>query len=279
MSMPLVTISIPTFNSAQFLESCLKAIKNQTYPNIEVNIVDGGSSDETLSIAKSFGFEQVIRCSDALLEARYQGIVKAKGDYILLLDSDQILAKDAIENAVELSQKEKKDAIILEEGVYRPSSFIEKLFVEDRKLIHKVKDYSPFTGVLLPRFYTSTILKKAVNSIKPSIRKAVGGQDHAIIYYEVWQLTQQVGLVAHAVYHIEPNSIMKIWKKFYRWGITSVDARFGMYDELLQKKERFRTGLFQSGMVKSSIASIVLLLLKGVPYKTGYLVGKLRKNA
>ena len=51
---PLVTISIPTFNSASFLKKCLKAARDQTYKNIEVNVVDGNSRDETVEIANKF---------------------------------------------------------------------------------------------------------------------------------------------------------------------------------------------------------------------------------
>ncbi len=55
MKNPHVLISIPTLNSSYFLEKCLKAIDTQTYKNISVNIVDGGSTDETISIAKKYG--------------------------------------------------------------------------------------------------------------------------------------------------------------------------------------------------------------------------------
>ena len=55
MKQPLVTISIPTYNSDKFIAQCLKAISEQTYQHIEINIVDGGSKDETIAIAKQSG--------------------------------------------------------------------------------------------------------------------------------------------------------------------------------------------------------------------------------
>jgi glycosyltransferase involved in cell wall biosynthesis len=274
MNKSLVTISIPTFNSEYFIKTCLAAVKKQTYKYIEVNIIDGGSSDHTIQIARDEGIENIFYSKDALLEARYQGVKRAKGEYILLLDSDQILNETTVDRAYALCRKKGHDMLILEEGVYEPESFIEKLFQEDRKLIHSVKDISPYTGVMLPRFYRRDLLLKAMNNIPVNIRKSVGGQDHAIIYFEVWKLSQKVGMLHHAVNHIEPDSLKKIWKKFFRWGATSVSARYGKYDTLLKKKERFRTGMFRKGKIKESIASIVLLFLKGIPYKLGCLFGR-----
>jgi hypothetical protein len=67
-----------------------------------------------------------------------------------------------------------------------------------------------------------------------------------------------------------------MWKKFYRWGYTSFGARTIKYTPMLAKKERFRKGLFRKGLFIASIASILLLLMKGLPYKLGYYNAALR---
>ena len=275
MNKPLVTISIPTFNSASFLKKCLKAVRDQTYKNIEVNVVDGNSHDGTVEIANRFG-AKVMNYPGALLGARYEGLKVAKGKYILLLDSDQILEETCVEKAVAKIGKA-KDMIFLEEKVFRRDNFIEKLFHYDRKLIERVKDLNPETSVMLPRFYRTKILKKAFTNIPTDLFQSVGGPDHAIIYFEAWNISHRVEVLPNAAKHIEPNSLRSMWRKFYRWGYTSVGARNGKYDDLLNKKERFRKGLFKNGHWKESMASILLLLIKGVPYKIGYFVGRIRK--
>jgi len=274
MKKPLVTISIPTLNSELFLEKCLDAILQQTYRHIEVIIVDGGSTDKTLEIAKKKNICNILLCKSSLLDSRYKGVINSTGKYSLLLDSDQILGKTTIERAVKKIEDKKLSMLALEENVYQPKSFIEKLFAEDRKLMHEVKDFSPFTGVILPRFYKTTLLQKAMNNIPDSVRNEVGGQDHAIIYFEAWKMDQNIDIVSDAVSHIEPSSYLVMWKKFYRWGKTSNAAHHKRYEELLKKKERFRTGLFSEGLIKASFASVLLLLLKGIPYKIGYFQAK-----
>lgn len=277
MKTPLVTITIPTYNSAKFISKCLDSVVNQTYKNIEINVIDRYSSDDTIEIVKKYGIRDILHYAGPLLGARHEGLKVSKGKYILLLDSDQILNKDAIKEGICLFENKSMDMLALEEKVYRSVSFLEKLYEYDRKLIHRVYNLSPFTGVILPRFYKREILQKAFSNIPKKIVSGLGGQDHAIIYYESWLVSKRVGFLKNAVRHIEPNSYRKVWEKSYRWGYTSIDAHYGKYKKLIDQKERFRTGLFTKGMVLESCASIVLLLLKGIPYKLGFLVGRVTR--
>lgn len=270
---PEVVISIPTMNSGESIGRCLEAIGNQTYKHIEVNIIDGGSSDDTVNIARAHGVEQVLTYRGGLLGARELGTRIAQGSVIVLLDSDQILEPDAIERAVTMLRD--NDMLVLEEGVYRNETFIEKLFRCDRKLVHSVKDFSPYTGAMLPRVYRSGILRDAFSAMPEEALERIGGQDHAIIYYEAWKISRRAGLVPSAVKHIEPHSLIALWRKFYRWGYTSMDAHLGEYKDLIRKKERFRKGMFTSGLFIASLGSAALLVMKGVPYATGLMAARL----
>lgn len=270
---PLVTITIPTYNSAKSLNFCLEAIRNQSYKNIEINIIDGFSGDETIQIAKKFYVEEIKKMKGSLLQARYEGVKLAKGEYVLIFDGDQILAFDAIERAVKKIEEEDYDMLALEEGVYQINTFVEKLFDMDRRLINKLNNLSPFTGVIMPRFFKKKLLRQAYDNIPVEALPNTGGPDHAIVYYEAWLISKKVGVLIGAVKHIEPNTIGKLMKKFYRWGYTSVEAHYGPYNHLMQQKERLRTGLFSRGLFMESISSIILLFFKGIAFKTGYYKG------
>jgi len=274
---PLVSVSIPTFNSARTLALCLDALIHQTYGNVEVNVIDGNSSDETVGIAERYGFH-VVQYSGALLGARNEGTQLARGKYILLLDSDQVLTTDAIQRAVQICEHRRLSMLVLEESVYGRETLIEKLFELDRQLIHTVVDLSPYTGAMLPRFYRADLLRRAFASIPEECLQSVGGQDHAIIYYEAWLIDKDVDMLTCAVKHIEPDSLVLMWHKFYRWGRTSRAARLGKYAELLKKKERFRIGSFRRGNFVSGLASFALLLIKGVPYKVGVLASRVERG-
>lgn len=276
MNHPLVTISVPTYNSEPFIGRCLEAIYSQTYKHIEVNIVDGYSKDKTPALAKKYPVK-FLQDKLGLLNARKIGVDTARGDYVILIDSDQILEPDAIERAVQKAIDESLDMLVLEEDVYRTKTFLENLFHLDRKLIHAVKDFSPYTGVMLPRFYRRELLVKAMGNIPQSALEA-GGQDHAIIYYEAWQYSQKVDLLPLAVKHIEPSTLREIIPKFYRWGYTSIGARNVRYKEMLGKKESFRKGMFGPGLFLASVGSICLLIIKGVPYSIGSISARIKGN-
>jgi glycosyltransferase involved in cell wall biosynthesis len=94
MPPPRVSIVIPTFNSARTLPACLEAIRAQHYPreSVELIIADGGSTDDTLAIARRFGCDRIVPNELRTGEAgKSAGIRAATGDLIALVDSDNIL--------------------------------------------------------------------------------------------------------------------------------------------------------------------------------------------
>lgn len=277
---PLVSVVIPTFNSGKTLAKCLESIKNQTYENVKVVVIDSYSKDKTIKIAKKFG-AKIVLTAWKLMGARYVGLKESNGVLILMLDSDQILEETAIERSVTMIM-DGYDMLCLEEHTYQPKTWIQKLFEADRKLIHKLADVhlDPIEGVLLARFYKRDVLEKAFKDIPKELFPSVVAHDHAFIYYEAYKVSKKVGLLPNAVWHIEPASLVELWKKNYRYGKTTKElVKTGFYQELLKKKVRFRKGAFKSKNLKLALQSYILLLLKGLPYKIGYWIGEGDKNA
>lgn len=98
---PLVSVIIPTYNSARTLETTLKSVKDQTYPNIEMIVVDNQSKDETRQIAEKYADAVYIKWPERTAQKNY-GIEKAKGDYIVFIDSDMELSSNVITECVEV---------------------------------------------------------------------------------------------------------------------------------------------------------------------------------
>jgi glycosyltransferase involved in cell wall biosynthesis len=275
---PKISVMIPTLQSEAYIEQCLTTIVNQKYSPLEVILIDGGSKDATVALAKKVFPEVIVHVvPNGLLRARAKGITTATGEFGLLLDADQVLADGVFDRAIAMMADKNLDMLVFEEFVYQPKTFLEKLFVLDRRLIHEVRDFSPETGVMLPRFFKIELLRKAI-SVIPAEALDTGDRDHAIIYAESFALSQRVGLLESAVYHREPSSLLNIIKKFYRWGSTNLPAQHPRYKAMLAKKEGFRKGLFTRGLIIESLGSITLLLIKGVPYKIGYYVAWLKKK-
>jgi glycosyltransferase involved in cell wall biosynthesis len=96
---PLVSVIVPTKNSAATLEACLDSVARQTYRALEVIVVDNHSSDQTASIAQQMG-ATLFDGGPERSAQRNLGIARSRGDYVLWLDSDMMLLERAVERAV-----------------------------------------------------------------------------------------------------------------------------------------------------------------------------------
>lgn len=97
---PLVSIIIPCHNAARWLAVTLDSAFAQTWPNIEVLLVDDGSTDGSVEIARTYearGLRLFIRpVAGGAATARNTGLAAARGDYLQFLDADDVLAPDKI---------------------------------------------------------------------------------------------------------------------------------------------------------------------------------------
>ena len=90
--LPSISVVIPCYNGAAFLAETLGSIAGQTYPPLEVIVIDDGSMDDSAAIAGRFGpLVRVVRqANQGESVARNRGIDEAKGDWIALLDADDV---------------------------------------------------------------------------------------------------------------------------------------------------------------------------------------------
>jgi glycosyltransferase involved in cell wall biosynthesis len=155
-----------------------------------------------------------IHFARGLLNQRLTGIKRSGGKYILLLDSDQILERAAIEKCVTVEESlQKPEAIILNEvSVPMASGHIAKLQAEYVKIIH-TGDWDPLLGTALPRFFPAEILKE----IRPTAHE-IGYFDHAFIYKHAAEGGVSARFAHDAiVYHYEMNIPMRMLRKFYKY--------------------------------------------------------------
>ncbi|MDZ7835026.1 MAG: glycosyltransferase family A protein [Alkalibacterium sp.] len=92
----LVSIIMPIYNAEDYLRENLEAIRNQTYKNLEVLLVDDGSTDQSATIAQEFcekdaRFNSLIQKNQGAPAARNHGFSKAFGQYAIFVDSDDVL--------------------------------------------------------------------------------------------------------------------------------------------------------------------------------------------
>lgn len=105
MVSPLVSVLIPSFNAEGWIEETLRSVLNQTWSNIEIIVVDDGSTDRTVSIAQTYARQGVRlftqeNCGAAA--ARNRAFQISKGEYIQFLDADDLISPDKIQSQMQL---------------------------------------------------------------------------------------------------------------------------------------------------------------------------------
>ena len=115
--MPKVSIIVPVYNVEKYVEKCLQTLINQTLKDIEIIVVNDGSTDNSANIINKYAsnFSDVIKCYDkengGLSDARNYGMQYATGDYIAFLDSDDYVEIDMYEKMYNKAIEENSDMV------------------------------------------------------------------------------------------------------------------------------------------------------------------------
>jgi len=220
---PLVSVIITTKNEEKNIENCLKSIRNQTYKNIEIIVVDNNSTDKTKEIAKKYT-DKVFKHGPERSAQRNFGAKMARGKYILYLDADMILSPGVIKECVE--KMEKNNNLV---ALYIPERIIGEGFWI------KVRDFER-------SFYTATPID-AVRFIRKEVFEKVGGFDENLTGPEDWDFDKKVrsvgkvDVINSCLYHNEGKFNLRnyVKKKLYyaksfdkyikKWGNDDPDIK------------------------------------------------------
>ncbi|RZI86265.1 MAG: glycosyltransferase family 2 protein [Rubrivivax sp.] len=101
--MPRVSVVIPAYNAQRFVAETIASVKAQSYQDIEIIVVDDGSTDQTASIAESFeGVRCIRKPNGGVSSARNRGVAEARGELLAFVDSDDVWHPDKLRHQVAL---------------------------------------------------------------------------------------------------------------------------------------------------------------------------------
>lgn len=254
MDEPLVSVLIPTYNSASTLDALLSSIKNQTYKKIEIIIADKFSTDSTREIAEKYG-AIVIEDDSIRSKARNIAEKKSKGKFIFSIDSDMELTAKVIEECVQKSNN--FDSIIVPEisfgiGFWAKCKVLEKLLYIGDETIEAA------------RFFSRNAFE------------AVRGYDPLLEFAEDWDIHQRiknagfrVARVDALIRHNEGN--LKLWKtmrKKYLYGKTLEKYRIKHPEDFSKQSKLIRPAFIRNykQFIKDPGVSIGMLFMKSCEY-------------
>lgn len=149
MHNPLVSIIIPVYNNSIFIKDCIEDLCRQTFKNIEIIIVDDGSTDNSFEIAKQFEKDniKVYRQQNAgAAVARNTGLAHAKGSFIQFMDIDDFLSHSKIEKQVNALIDAPDKVAVCNYVTFANSNEIDtiKSYPDQTKFIYSTEDTAEF---------------------------------------------------------------------------------------------------------------------------------------
>lgn len=197
---PLVSVIVPIYNTKNYLARCIESILKQTYTNMEIILVNDGSTDESLSVceryaAKDSRIQIVSQLNRGALAARRKGVHVCRGEYVMFVDSDDWIEAELLEAMLQ-AMPEKDCALVctnvymdwedrtiekrngIPSGIYATQEIAEDLF------FYKDTDYYGILPYNIAKLYPRDMLKEAIDSVDPDIRYA---EDKAVLFSMVFK--------------------------------------------------------------------------------------------
>ena len=109
---PLISIIVPCYNIEKYISKTLESVRNQTFQNFEIILIDDGSKDNTGKILDDYNkkdkrIKVIHKINEGVSQARNIGIENAVGEYIYFLDGDDLIEKNLLERANEVFKNNK----------------------------------------------------------------------------------------------------------------------------------------------------------------------------
>ena len=201
----MISVIVTTKNEEEVIGDLLSSIKNQSYKNFEIILVDNNSTDRTTQIAGAFGAQVFDKGPERSIQRNW-GVEKAKGEDILILDADMVLTKDVFRDCLQETKKDKMLGGLVIPEVSFGVGFWSRFKIFEREF------YLGDETVEAPRFFIKSVFNK------------FGGYDEKITGPEDWDLPLRmrkagikIGRIKSVIRHNEGrfSPFKSAKKKFY----------------------------------------------------------------
>lgn len=223
----LVSVVVPTRNSAIHLESCLRSLREQTYDRLEIIVVDNFSNDETLAIARQWA-DVIETAGDERAAQTNRGVTVASGLYVFRVDSDFVLEPSVVRECLE-KIRHGAEAVV----------------------VHNTPDASVGRLARIRKFeidmYKYDLKHSAARFLSRALFLSIGGYNQDLIAGEDYDFQNRLNrrgvrtefVEAEAVHLGEPRNLREAVAKFYLYGgqlvrfrmlnVTEAPAQLGFF--------------------------------------------------
>ena len=219
-SMDLVTVIVPVYNVEKYLRRCLDSIINQTYKNIEIILIDDGSTDSSGKICNDYFLKdsriivEHIR-NGGVSNARNVGIRMAKGEYIIFIDTDDYIKCNYIERLYKKIIEYNSDIVIsnaidfTDAGVKKTKKKINKdICFNKEKILKELFREKYFTSTCWGNIYKTNLVKQVMFSRKMKIAEDLK------FLFDIFKISSKVTVIPDRLYYYYINDNSTIHSGF-----------------------------------------------------------------
>lgn len=244
----LISIIIPTYNRAAYLYESITSALEQTHTNIEVIVIDDGSTDDTREIIYSLQDQRVtyhyVKHHGVVSKNRNKAISKAKGEFIAFLDSDDVWKRNKVENQLHKIQQYNLEAAFSNVDIlHEHNGTLHSLEFPD--YISNTQDNEEILDLILTNklaIYASTML------LKTSILQKIGVQNTSLIISEMEFMSR---IIAHSKIILDKTPLVTIRKHGNNISVQSLENNFK--EKFLLINELYKKQLISKKKHKNSL--------------------------
>jgi len=183
MSIPRVSIVLPTYNRAYILESSMRSILEQSYRDFELIIVDDGSTDNTEELVCSMKDDRIVYVrhdhNQGVAVGRNTGVARARGEFLAFQDSDDLWLPEKLQRQVALLEVAEKNVGV----VY---GVLEKIMKDGRRVVVPGDDVKQREGNIFEEVLRGNFITTQVAIVRTELVRRIGSFDPDLVWLEDW---------------------------------------------------------------------------------------------
>lgn len=240
-----LSIIMPLYNTVGYVEKAITSVLGQTYKDIELILIDDGSTDGSLEICKRFALidnrvKIISKDNQGVSSARNDGLLIASGEYVTFVDSDDWIESSCYKNMMDFLEKNKADIGVMGytvEGAYNFATHLkscEQKIMDSRTATYEIMDGEIFTWSMGDKFYKRTLL----NDIRFAM-ELDNGED-LLFNWQAFRAAKKIAYIPlHGYHYVQRTGSMT--NSFSKKKLTVINAfdivlNDCIYEEVLYKK-------------------------------------------